>query len=79
MIGRSTGKPIPAAYVKVFARLRDGGTVAFHKDSYTDLRGWADYATVTGGVNLAQVERFAILVQAEGIGALVLELDPPVH
>ncbi len=34
----STQAPLPAAYVKVYARQR-GGEVAFYKDGYTDLRG----------------------------------------
>ena len=42
----ATGKPLPKAYVKVYARLADG-TVKFHKDGYTDIRGRFDYATVS--------------------------------
>lgn len=39
------GKPVAAAYVKVYARLRNG-TVRFFKDGYTDLRGKFDYASL---------------------------------
>ncbi len=38
-------KPLPKAYVKVYARLK-GGTVRFFKDGYTDLRGRFDYASL---------------------------------
>ena len=42
----ASGKPLAKAYVKVYARLADG-TVKFHKDGYTDIRGRFDYATVS--------------------------------
>lgn len=38
-------KPLPKAYVKVYARLNNG-TVRFFKDGYTDLRGRFDYASL---------------------------------
>ena len=38
-------RPLSKAYVKVYARLRDG-TVRFFKDGYTDLRGKFDYASL---------------------------------
>lgn len=40
-----SGKGIPKAYVKVFARL-PGGVIRFYKDGYTDLRGRFDYASL---------------------------------
>jgi hypothetical protein len=43
----TTDKPLPKAYVKVYARLHDG-TVRFFKDGYTDLRGRFDYASLNG-------------------------------
>ena len=46
MTDAASGKPLPKAYVKVFARCSDG-TVRFHKDGYTDLRGRFDYASVS--------------------------------
>jgi hypothetical protein len=67
--------PLPAAYVKVYARQR-GGAVAFYKDGYTDLRGWFDYATLSTD-ELDRVERFAILVCSDRDGATVLEAPPP--
>src|SRR5204863_2340654 len=38
-------KPVSKAYVKVYARLKNG-TVRFFKDGYTDLRGKFDYASL---------------------------------
>jgi autotransporter-associated beta strand protein len=42
---QSAGKFVSKAYVKVYARLRNG-TVRFFKDGYTDLRGKFDYASL---------------------------------
>ncbi|HEX8294701.1 MAG TPA: hypothetical protein VF593_00240 [Chthoniobacteraceae bacterium] len=42
---QANGKPIPKAYVKVYARLKNG-SVRFFKDGYTDLRGKFDYASL---------------------------------
>ncbi len=67
--------PLPATYIKVYARQR-GGAVAFYKDGYTDLRGWFDYATLSTD-ELDRVERFAILVCSDRDGATVLEAPPP--
>ena len=47
------GDPIDGAYVKVYARLRDGG-IRFYKDGYTDRRGRFDYASING--NEARLE-----------------------
>jgi hypothetical protein len=69
------GAPLPAAYVKVYARLANG-QVRFHKDGYTDLRGRFDYVSLSGMDNNA-VERFAVLVMSEQHGATVRELAPP--
>lgn len=41
----SSGKPLPKAYVKVYAKL-SSGVVRFYKDGYTDLRGKFDYASL---------------------------------
>jgi hypothetical protein len=70
-----TTGPLPAAYVKVYARLADG-SVRFHKDGYTDLRGRFDYVSLSG-MDAAQIVRYAILVMSENDGALVRELAPP--
>ncbi|QIF00218.1 autotransporter-associated beta strand repeat-containing protein [Roseimicrobium sp. ORNL1] len=50
----STDKPVPKAYVKVYARLNDG-TVRFFKDGYTDLRGRFDYASLNSSGENAPV------------------------
>ncbi len=42
---QGAGKPVSKAYVKVYARLRNG-TVRYFKDGYTDLRGRFDYASL---------------------------------
>ncbi|MBA4064353.1 MAG: hypothetical protein C0501_11700 [Isosphaera sp.] len=69
--GRAVGK----AYVKVYAKLADG-SVKFHKDGYTDLRGRFDYASVNTPERQA-VEKFAILVLSDDRGALIREVAPP--
>ncbi|MEO5726321.1 MAG: hypothetical protein ABI134_35055, partial [Byssovorax sp.] len=71
----STQAPLPAAYVKVYARQR-GGEVAFYKDGYTDLRGRFDYATLSTD-DLDRVERFALLIVSSDAGATVIEAAPP--
>ena len=42
---QTEGKAVAKAYVKVYARLKNG-TVRFFKDGYTDLRGKFDYASL---------------------------------
>ena len=71
----AAGKPLSKVYVKVYARLADG-SVKFHKDGYTDVRGRFDYA----GVNTPErkaVERFAVLVLSDDRGAVIREAPPP--
>ena len=70
-----TREPLPATYVKVYARLADG-TVRFHKDGYTDLRGRFDYVSLSG-VEGSPVEKYALLVMSDGAGARIEELAPP--
>ncbi|MEA3208202.1 MAG: hypothetical protein QOE70_1259 [Chthoniobacter sp.] len=41
----AAGQPVSEAYVKVYARLKNGA-VRFFKDGYTDLRGKFDYASL---------------------------------
>lgn len=69
------GKPIPKVYVKVYARLADG-SVKFHKDGYTDLRGRFDYVSVNTPER-QPAERFAVLVLSDDRGALIRDLPPP--
>lgn len=70
-----TREPLPATYVKVYARLADG-TVRFHKDGYTDLRGRFDYVSLSG-VEGSPVEKYALLVMSNDAGARIEELEPP--
>ncbi|MBL9181794.1 MAG: hypothetical protein JNN17_06615 [Verrucomicrobiaceae bacterium] len=48
----TTDKPLPKAYVKIYAKLNNG-TVRFFKDGYTDLRGRFDYASLNAPENAA--------------------------
>ena len=74
-VADSAGSPLPVTYVKVFARLPDG-SVRFHKDGYTDLRGRFDYASVSDDPDLG-AERYAVLVLSERLGADIREVAPP--
>ncbi|MFT7541571.1 MAG: hypothetical protein ACI9K5_002542, partial [Gammaproteobacteria bacterium] len=69
------GAALSRTYVKVFVRLKDG-SVRFHKDGYTDLRGRFDYASLSGEGSGTH-ERFAILVMDDERGAIVREVEPP--
>ncbi len=68
-------KPLSKVYVKVYAKLADG-SVKFHKDGYTDLRGRFDYVSVNTPERQA-IERFSVLVLSEDRGALIREVAPP--
>jgi hypothetical protein len=68
-------EPLPATYIKAFARMR-GGEVRFYKDGYSDLRGRFDYASLSTD-DLDRVERFALLVLHREHGGLVMECPPP--
>ncbi len=70
-----THKPVPAAYVKVYARTK-GGEVKFFKDGYTDLRGRFDYASLNTN-ELEDAAKLAILIMSENLGAVVRETPPP--
>ena len=70
-----TGKPVPGAYVKVYAKMADG-SVKFFKDGYTDLRGRFDYASLNT-TELENAQRLAVLVLSDTFGAVVREAPPP--
>lgn len=70
-----TGQLESKVYVKVYARMKDGRE-KFYKDGYTDLRGMFDYVSLSTD-ELANVDRFAILVLSEDHGAIVRETAPP--
>ena len=71
----AAGKAVGKVYVKVYVKLADG-SVKFHKDGYTDLRGRFDYASVNTPERKA-IERFAILVLSEDRGAMIRDVAPP--
>ena len=71
----TTGKPLPATYVKVYTELSDG-SVVFHKDGYTDLRGRFDYASVGDG-SVGAAKRIALFISHDEAGATVREVSPP--
>jgi hypothetical protein len=68
-------KPLCKIYVQVYARLADG-SVKFHKDGYTDVRGRFDDASVNTPER-QPVERFAVLVLGDDRGAATREAAPP--
>jgi hypothetical protein len=68
-------KPLSKVYVKVYVKLADG-SVKFHKDGYTDLRGRFDYASVNTPERQA-IQRFSVLILSEDRGAVIREAAPP--
>jgi hypothetical protein len=75
VLQETTRKPLPATYVKVYAR-RGDGSVKFYRDGYTDLRGKFDYASLSTN-DLDDTERFALLILHPEHGAVIREADPP--
>jgi hypothetical protein len=71
----AAGRPLSKVYVKVYARLADG-SVKFHKDGYTDVRGRFDYASVNTPER-QPIRRFAVLVLSDDRGAVIREAAPP--
>ncbi len=70
-----TGRAIPKTYVKVYARLRDG-SIRFHKDGYTDLRGRFDYVSQSNR-SIDGIQRFSILILSGEKGAVIRQADRP--
>lgn len=70
-----TQKPVPGAYVKVYAKMRNG-EVKFLKDGYTDLRGRFDYASINTN-EVDHADRLALLILSDEYGAVVREAAPP--
>ena len=67
-----TDKPVSKAYVKVYARLKNG-TVRFFKDGYTDLRGRFDYASLNAPENQPPVHVAAEPAPANGLDYQMLK------
>ena len=72
---KESDKAIPKTYVKVYARMFDG-SIRFHKDGYTDLRGRFDYVSQSNRT-IDGIEKFSILVLSESNGAVIKQADPP--
>ena len=70
-----TNKPVPKSYVKVYARAYDG-SIRFHKDGYTDLRGRFDYVSQSNRT-IDEIEKFSILVVSEDNGAVIRQAELP--
>lgn len=71
----TSGKPLPATYVKVYIDRGDGSAI-FHKDGYTDLRGRFDYASLGDG-SIGGAKRIALFISHDEAGATVREVSPP--
>ena len=72
---QKSGKAIAGAYVKVFAKMKDG-SVQFYKDGYTDLRGKFDYVSLSTDES-DNAQRYAILVMTGKNGAVIKEAGVP--
>ncbi|WP_254507916.1 hypothetical protein [Anatilimnocola floriformis] len=72
---QASGKPVPKAYVKVYATMGNG-EVKFYKDGYTDIRGRFDYASLSTN-DLDGAQKFSLLVLSDDYGAMVREATPP--
>ncbi|KAG2236978.1 hypothetical protein INT48_002047 [Thamnidium elegans] len=86
----STKRPLAGAYVKVYARMKQGRMVHFWKDGYTGLNGVFDYIGVTEGNALIggnetdletlmddKIDKLSILIISPEEGAVVKEAYPP--
>ncbi|KAG1069824.1 hypothetical protein G6F42_026212 [Rhizopus arrhizus] len=89
VMSEKTKRPLAGAYVKVYARLKQGGVIHFWKDGYTGLNGVFDYVGVTEGNQLTgsneqlkdlmmnKVDKLSILILSAEEGATVKEAYPP--
>ena len=73
----ASSSPLSKVYVKVYARMADG-SVRFHKDGYTDLRGRFDYASQSNR-SADGIQKFSILILSEDNGAVIRQANPPVE
>ena len=73
IINPATGKPLPKTYIKVYAESTDG-SIDFHKDGYTDLRGKFDYLSHTAK-DPSTIRRLAILVSHPEKGSRTMVID----
>jgi hypothetical protein len=67
---------MPECYIKVYSRDRNTSDTKFFKDGYTDLRGRFDYGQLSG-VDISVIEKFAVFISHEKLGAIVKECKSP--
>ncbi len=72
---QTSRKPISKTYVKVYAKMNDG-SVRFHKDGYTDLRGRFDYVSQSNNP-LDGIQKLSVLVLSDSQGAMIRQSNPP--
>lgn len=89
VMSEKSKRPLAGVYVKVYARLKQGGAIHFWKDGYTGLNGVFDYVGVTEGNQLTgsneklkdlmmnKVDKLSILILSAEEGATVKEVCPP--
>jgi hypothetical protein len=73
---QTASKPVSKAYVKVYARLRDG-SVRYFKDGYTDLRGKFDYASLNSSQSPAPPRPLPASARAGGASGLDYQMLAP--
>ncbi len=73
--GKESAAPISKAYVKVYSRHQDG-SVKFHKDGYTDLRGRFDYVSQSNN-SIDGVAKYSILIMHPENGSVIRQAMPP--
>ncbi len=76
VVSADSRMPLARVYVKVYSRRSPSDVGQFYKDGYTDIRGVFDYTSLNTN-ELANVERFALLVSSDTHGAVVREARPP--
>ena len=72
---KANQRPISKTYVKVYAKMNDG-SVRFHKDGYTDLRGRFDYVTQSN-YPLDGMKKLSVLILSDQNGAVIRQSNPP--
>ena len=72
---KKQGQPIAKAYVKVYSR-HQNGTVKFHKDGYTDLRGRFDYVSQSNN-SIDGISKYSILIMHPENGSVIRQALPP--
>lgn len=89
VMSEKSKRPLAGVYVKVYARLKQGGEIHFWKDGYTGLNGVFDYIGVTEGNQLMgsneklkdlmmeKIDKLSVLILSAEEGATVKEASPP--